>query len=299
MRRLSSRTLPFLVALCLALLVLVGAARARVSSREYLEQQLATSTDFRNRTQAALALGRLADPRSRQALERSLASDSNPAVRAAAALSLGKLRDQRAIPALRRASRDEAAAVRRQAEAAIAEINSPAAAVAVAPTAVPSAAPAPAINWRSVRHVVAVGEVSNASTVAGARLVAPLRAAVLTGLAGVEGVAPFASTSEIGQDATQEIARRRLPRFRIDAVLNSVQRTEQNGQVRMRCGVNLTLYEEASRNVLGMLSGSATAAEPAGQGRDQDSRMTNAALNAAVRSALSTARAALDRASNR
>lgn len=302
MRRLSSRTLPFLVALCLALLVLVGAAHARVSSREYLEQQLATSTDFRNRTQAALALGRLADPRSRQALERSLASDSNPAVRAAAAVSLGRLRDQRAIPALRRASRDEAAAVRRQAEAAIAEINSPAAAaaaVAATPSAVPTAAPAPAINWRSVRHVVAVGEVSHASTVAGARLVAPLRAAVLTGLAGVEGVAPFASSSEIGQDATQEIARRRLPRFRIDAVLNSVQRTEQNGQVRMRCGVNLTLYEESSRNVLGMLSGSATAAEPAGQGRDQDARMTNAALNAAVRSALSTARAALDRASNR
>jgi hypothetical protein len=301
MRRLSPRTLPFLVALCLALLVLVGAAGARVSSREYLEQQLVTSTDFRNRTQAALALGRLADARSRAALERALASDSNPAVRAAAALSLGMLRDRRAIPALRRASRDEAASVRRQAEAAIAEIDTPAAGPGAAPAGVttPGAAPAPAINWRTVRHVVAVGEVSNASTVPGPRLVAPLRSAVLTGLATVEGVAPFASSSEIGQDATQEIARRRLPRFRIDAVLSTVQRTEQNGQVRMRCGVNLTLYEEASRNVLGMLTGSATAAEPAGQGRDQDTRMTNAALNAAVRSALSTARAALDRASRR
>ena len=172
-------------------------------------------------------------------------------------------------------------------------------AVAANPTSAPAATPTPAINWRSVRHVVAVGEVSNASTVAGARLVAPLRSAVLTGLAGVEGVAPFGSTDDIGQEASQEITRRRLPRFRIDAVLNIVQRTEQNGQVRMRCGVNLTLYDEASRNVLGMLSGSATAAEPAGQGRDQDSRMTNAALNAAVRSALSTARAALDRASSR
>lgn len=68
--------------------------------------------------------------------------------------------------------------------------------------------------------------------------------------------------------------------------------------MRMRCGVNLTLYEEASRNVLGMLTGSATAAEPVGQGRDQDG-MTNAALNAAVRSAFTTARAALDRASRR
>jgi hypothetical protein len=300
MRRLSPRTLPFLVALCLALLVLVGAAGARVSSREYLEQQLVTSTDFRNRTQAALALGRLADARSRAPLERALASDSNPAVRAAAALSLGKLRDRRAIPALRRASRDEAASVRRQAEAAIAEIDTPAGpGAAPAGVTTPGAAPAPAINWRTVRHVVAVGEVSNASTVPGPRLVAPLRSAVLTGLATVEGVAPFASSSEIGQDATQEIARRRLPRFRIDAVLSTVQRTEQNGQVRMRCGVNLTLYEEASRNVLGMLTGSATAAEPAGQGRDQDARMTNAALNAAVRSALTTARAALDRASRR
>lgn len=298
MRRLLLRTLPFLVALCLALLVLVGAAGARVSSREYLEQQLASSTDFRNRTQAALALGRLADARSRAALERALASDSNPAVRAAAAVSLGKLRDARAVPALRRAMRDDAASVRRQAEAAIAEIHSPAPATGASPT-VAAAAPTPAINWRTVRHVVAVGEVSTAPSVSGARLVAPLRSAVLTGLAGVEGVAPFASSAEIGHDATQEIARRRLSRFRIDAVLNTVQRTEQNGQVRMRCGVNLTLYDEASRNVLGMLSGSATAAEPAGQGRDQDSRMTNAALNAAVRSALTTARAALDRASQR
>jgi len=299
MRRLFPRTLPFLVALCLALLVLVGAAGARVSSREYLEQQLATSNDFRNRTQAALALGRLADPRSRAALERSLASDDNPAVRAAVAVSLGKLHDRRAIPALRRASRDEAASVRRQAEAAILEINSPAQAVAATPGVSPTAAPTPAINWRSVRHVVAVGEISNASSVGGPHFEGPLRTAVLTGLAGVEGVAPFASSSDIGQDATQEINRRRLPRFRIDAVLRTVERSEQNGQLRMRCGVNLTLYDETSRNVLGMLTGSATAAEPAGQGRDQDARMTTAALNAAVRSALSTAGTALQRASQR
>jgi hypothetical protein len=67
----------------------------------------------------------------------------------------------------------------------------------------------------------------------------------------------------------------------------------------MRASVNLTLYAESSRNVLGMLSGAATATEPLGQGRDQERRMTTAALEAAVRSALTGARGALDQASRR
>ncbi|MCA9536368.1 MAG: HEAT repeat domain-containing protein [Myxococcales bacterium] len=277
--------------LAAVLLAVVSGAEARVSSREYLEQQLVQSSDFRNRTQAALALGRLADPRSRPALERALESDSNPAVRAAAAVSLGKLGDRRAIAALRRAERDDSASVRRQAESAIAELRGEA-------TPAPDAAPRP-IDWRRVRHVVAIGQVSNNSSVGGATLVAPLRQGVLAGLGGVAGVAPFGDANDIGAEATQQIARRRIPRFRVDAVLSDVQRTERQGELRLRCSVNLTIYEEPSRNVLGMLSGSATAAEPMGQGRDQELRMTTAALNAAVRSALTTAGSAFERAGGR
>ncbi|MCA9578138.1 MAG: HEAT repeat domain-containing protein [Sandaracinaceae bacterium] len=289
--RPSPRTLFHVAALCVALLAAVSGAHARVSSREYLEQQLAESSDFRNRTQAALALGRLADARSRLALERALASDNNPAVRAAAAASLGKLGDRRAIGALRRASHDDSASVRRQAESSIAELRGEGGA-----STAPSAA---AVDWRRVRHVVSVGQVSNTSSVGGSALVGPLREAVMTGLAGVPGVAPFGSADAIGAAETQQITRRRIPRFRVDAVLNGVQRTEQHGEVRLRASVNLTLFEEPSRNVLGMLSGAATAAEPLGQGRDQDLRMTTAALGAAVRSALNGAGGALERASRR
>jgi hypothetical protein len=305
MFRRSLRLLPFLVALCVTLLVRVDAAGARVSTREYLEQQLLVSTDFRSRVQAALGLGRLSDPRSRVPLERALSSDSSAAVREAAAASLGMLRDRRAIPVLRRASDDESASVRRQAAAAMAAIRQPpptgaAASRAVAPNdAAPAPTATPAINWRRVRHVVALGEVSDGSPAGESRLLTPLRTAVLSGLRTVEGVAPFASTDELGADVLREITRRRLPRFRIDAVLTTAERTEQNGQVRLRFGVNLLLYQDATHNVLGMLSGSASATESAVQAGVRDDRMTNATLQAAVRSALSSAATALERAARR
>ena len=273
------------------LLTVVSGAHARVSSRAYLEQQLVESADFRNRTQAALALGRLADARSRAALERALSSDSNPAVRAAAALSLGRIGDRRAITALQRASRDDSASVRRQAEASIVELRGQSNASTDGP-----AAP---IDWRSVRHVVTVGQVRDVSSHGGSALVPRLREAVMTGLRGVEGVAPFASADEIDAAASQQISRRRISRFRVDVVLNDVQRTERAGELRLRASVNITLFEEPSRNVLGMLSGAATAAEPVGQGRDQELRMTQAAMDAAVRSALRSASAALQQASRR
>ncbi len=297
-----TRVLARLASLCLILamtgtawLVAPAPVDARVSSREYLEQQLAESRDFRNRAQAALGLGRIADRRSRGALERALRSDSNPAVRAAAAASLGKLGDRRALAALRRAMRDDSAAVRRQAESSMAEIQSGGA---------DGASASRPIRWGSIRYVVVIGDIRNSAGFGGAALDAPLRAAILRHLGGVSGVVGFGSAAEIDADAQRQIGRRRIRRYRMDGVLREVQRTVRHGEVRVRCAVNLTLLEENSRNVLGMLSGAAAATEPVNQARgsrgpSQEVRMASTALEAAVRGALSSARSALDQAARR
>jgi HEAT repeat protein len=94
---------PAVVALSLSFTA-VAAADART---DFLIRMLATSAQFRVRTQAALALGGQAPAGSiTQALAKAL-GDEHPAVRAASASSLGRLKDASAAPSLRAAQNDK------------------------------------------------------------------------------------------------------------------------------------------------------------------------------------------------
>jgi hypothetical protein len=137
--------------------IVCGAASAQdlaVSRRE-----LATSTDYRVRVVAALALGRSHDASARGQLEQAL-SDSNAAVRAAASAALGALGDPAAIPAIDRAkSHEPSDAARAQMTATIALLNRA----------------ATTSTLQGVQLVVQIGTMRNATTVRGTDVADVLR----------------------------------------------------------------------------------------------------------------------------
>ncbi len=91
-----------------------------------LLEGLRTGDSFRVRATAAVALGRLADPRALPALEEALHGDGSYAVRAAACAALGRIGDPVALPALIDALGDSDEYVRTAAEEALARFHTPA-----------------------------------------------------------------------------------------------------------------------------------------------------------------------------
>jgi hypothetical protein len=96
-------------------LVLVLLALARGASAEsrvpFLSEQLKNASDFRVRTQAALALGASDDPSAVDPLCRGL-DDANDTVRSAAAAALGKLKNPSGLSCLKAHAQDRSASVR-------------------------------------------------------------------------------------------------------------------------------------------------------------------------------------------
>lgn len=94
-------------------------ARADAGAIEQLALTLAQHGSFKVRATAAVALGRLGDPRGAPALTSALATDPHYAVRAAAASALGKVGASEGVGALLRALRDDDPMVRGQARDAL------------------------------------------------------------------------------------------------------------------------------------------------------------------------------------
>lgn len=138
-------------------IVLCGDAIAQDLSTQ--RRELSTSTDYRVRVAAALALGRSHDPQVRPQLEQAL-SDPNAAVRTAAAAALGALGDDAAIAALDRAraheASDSARATMTQTIAALRQRASSA-------------------SLQGVQLVVQIGTMRNATNVRGADVADVLR----------------------------------------------------------------------------------------------------------------------------
>lgn len=298
---------------CLAVLLAVGPGVAQ--DRAALIRALSEASDFRVRVQAAFGMGNTRDAAYRPHLERAL-RDTNPAVRAASATALGRLGDGRAIASLRRAERDDSAAVRMQAQRAIERLeqgDGPPTSTAPATTA--SSAPPPTatgfmpsvtvvpearrVSWPTIRYAVVLGNMDHRTRHPGAdRLVNKMRDEVMSSLVVLRGVAVFSNAEAIREEATREMRRRRIPKLTLDGNLVRVDAQRGRSELSVRCEVNLTLVEEG--NLRGMLSGAATGSEPPRrENRDQQQRLAEQALSAAVRSAMSDAPTALARASRR
>lgn len=298
-RRTSSGIVPALLAI--ALVIGAGALTIEAQDRSTVVRVLRESRDFRARVRAAMALGSSADPDMAPPLVGAL-SDAEPAVRAAAAQGLGRLGNVDAIPALRRALADRSREVRDAAQGSIRSLTAlaPTPPAAAPPTAdplrsMPSVEVAPRqrdVDWRTVRYVVVLGAMQNRSGFAADRLSSMLQAEVHRHLVVLRGVATIPDAPH--PDADREIARRRLPRMRLEGSLARVQRQVAGRELSVRCEVSLMLMDDPGRNLRAALNGAATGMEPAGRVRStQEVRLAEQALAGAVRSAMSGAARAI------
>lgn len=297
-RRTSSGIVPALLAI--ALVIGAGALTIQAQDRSTVVRVLRESRDFRARVRAAMALGSSADPRMAPPLVGAL-SDAEPAVRAAAAQGLGRLGNVDALPPLRRALADRSREVRDAAQASIRSLTAlaPTPPAAAPPThdplRMPSVEVAPRqrdVDWGTVRYVVVLGAMQNRSGFAADRLSSMLQAEVHRHLVVLRGVATIPDAPH--PEADREIARRRLPRMRLEGSLARVQRQVAGRELSVRCEVSLMLMDDPGRNIRAALNGAATGMEPAGRVRStQEVRLAEQALAGAVRSAMSGAARAI------
>ncbi|AKF09198.1 HEAT repeat domain-containing protein [Sandaracinus amylolyticus] len=289
-----------LAALAAIFVAAIAIAPLRAQDRTTVLRVLRESRDFRARVRAAMALGASADPAMAGPLAGAL-SDASPAVRAAAAEALGRLGNPDALPSLRSALADREREVRDAAGRAIRAIggSSSSASSSTPPPAhdplrMPSVEVVPRerdVDWGSVRYVVVLGDMQNRSGFTHERLQSMLsqevhrHLLVLRGVAALDGVSP---------DADREIARRRLPRMRLEGSITRVHRQAHGRDLQVRCEVALMLMDEPGRSIRAALNGAATGMERASSSRaQQEARLAEQALQGAVRSAMSGAARAI------
>jgi hypothetical protein len=294
--RRSSRFAAALGALAMVLSI-AAALPIHAQDRSTVVRVLRESRDFRARTRAALALGSSADPAMVGPLVGAL-SDREAAVRVAAAAGLGRLANPEALPALRRALGDRSREVRDAAERSVRTLS------AIAPQAARparpphEALPMPSIetlprdgqvDWRSVRYVIVVGDLQNRAGWGAERMQTVLQREVQRHLLVLRGVVALPDGPH--PDADREIARRHLPRLRLEGQIARIQRQTSGRDLQVRCEVALMLMDDPGHNLRAALNGAATGSEratPAARAA-QETRLAEQALAGAVRSAMAGA----------
>ncbi|MDH5671131.1 MAG: HEAT repeat domain-containing protein [Myxococcales bacterium] len=259
---------------------------------------LRDSSSFRVRARAAMALGRSGQPSAAAALERALL-DSHAAVRAAAATALGRVGSRRSVSALRVASSDKSPAVAEQAKLSLRRIAARESISRGAPSATASLSAAPSSersDLRKVRYAVVLGEMRNQSGFQGSDLERFLAGRIAYELDRLEHVVVL-SLGDMSGDIAAELKRRRVPIFRIEGSVKTVERGREGTQMSVRTTVSMLLMDEPSRTLRSMLSGAATGLErPTGAAASQERLLARKAMTSAVRSALSKASEAIEAA---
>ena len=257
-----------LAALCIPLAVTaadVSGARADAPARiEDVEDSLRRDSSYKVRVNAAIVLGRLAQPRSLPALIGAL-KDDHPTVRASAAYALGQFHAPIAREAVNAALRDTAPIVRHMAREALRRMGGG------ADDGTPAHPGEPAIRARAVRkpsfEIKPIGD-------SGQRADPALRSHMRDFL--VDQLRPH------GDVAPGE----RLGTYAIDGVIKSVTMTSNAHEVEVNCAVQLVVSRQPTGGVFMMTSRDATVQRPKRQWRpEQRPGMEMQALEAAVRSA--------------
>jgi len=231
---------------------LLASSAAADARTDFLVRMLSTSTQFRVRVQAALALGaQNAESQVVGALSRGL-RDGHPSVRSASASALEKLREPSALAALEAARRDRDADVRRAVESAIASLSSrPQRATATsAPTRGSPSTPQPS---GTPTYYVGIGAPGDRVGLPKAEL-ERLRAHLVRTVAGMEGVV-LAPSRESENAARKVMKADGLVGFYVDASVTKVE-VRSDGAVRAEVSIVVGSYPE--RSIKAMLKGAAT-----------------------------------------
>ncbi len=257
---------------CLVLGSALGSLMAPAATRadfrsEYMVRLLTTSSSFRVRAQAALALGDMsAEPEVLEALTGAL-DDQDSSVRVAAANSLHRLGDPSVLGALRAATTQGDAVFTRSVRTAIRALER------VAPSA-----PAPAeVPSGPVRYYVGVGDPGTSVEELSPAELAQMREFLVERVSGMDGVV-IAPAGESNSAAGREIRSRRLTGFYLDSTITSVGPRDGG----MRADVSIILNTYPGRSMRAMLRGGATVVGGSGNTARRQ------AIRGAVRGALRT-----------
>jgi HEAT repeats len=242
--------------LCLAL-----ATGARADARtEFLVRMLTTSSQFRVRAQAALALAAHGSDREVvSALGRGL-KDEHPAVRAASVSSLEQIGDARAVALLDPLSRDPDKAVRAAAGKAVDNLRRASAARTVEPSQPPSDVPS-----EGAAFYVAVGVPNAKSTGLDVEAARELRGHLTSQLLQISGVR-IAPENEPRVDAERVIKSKKLAGYHLESSVTALD-VRPDGSIRVQVSVVVATYP--GRDIRAMLSGGATLQGGSGASSDK------------------------------
>lgn len=214
--------------------------------RKPLEETLRTDKDPAIRRQAAIELGKLADPEAMTPLIQFLLRDRSAEVRAACAQALGELGEAGAKPALRAAQKDESPRVQKQATAALKRLEQK------KDVEVPSG-PMP--------HVaIVLGRMgSKAKSGTMENIPKHLHEAVLKEL---RSIPEF----DVGEDLKKPPPPGPNGKvFSVDgSVTNLNRRTTSSGELEISCDVSIVIAMVPGKNIVGMVSGGASSFGPRG-----------------------------------
>lgn len=242
LRRLRVYCAAVLVCLCMQ-----GTAQADART-DFLVKMLATSSQFRVRAQAALALASSpGDDKVAAALVKALRGDDHPAVRAASASALEGAGTQVAT-ALRDALRDEDKTVRAAAKKALEEIERG------SPKSTPIVTPLPGDVSRGAVFYVGVGTPATKAATLSPVLLRTLREYVAREIVQISGVR-LAPETETPAAAEKQLKSQKMTGYFLDSSITSLE-IKPDGSVRAQVSVIVGTYP--GRDMRAMLSGAAT-----------------------------------------
>lgn len=246
----------------LVVLVLVVAVAPPIFAAqdvETLRKDLATSTDFRVRVSAALALGKKKDIGSIEIISKAL-GDETAAVRSAAATALGAIGDKRALPALDKAKASEKdSTVKGAIDRAISALRP------------------------KTKLVVAMGKLENKS--GNAKVSNHFQTVAKAELAKIPGVQVASSDS----DAIEKAKSMKVPTIALDGRLVQLQKEKTGGDVGFQAKVEFVVRKIPEQALKASVKGNAKALLDARavKGDADLSQLQAEAVTAAVQSAFS------------
>jgi len=259
-------------AVILALVLATGGAHAALPSIGELSDRVRHSDDFRVRVQAALELGKTADPDALRPLVEAL-EDPNASVRTAAAAALEELGDPAAVPALKSHQKDKSELVRKQVRASLATFDA-----------------AAHDGTRPARLLVKLGAMKNRTPVKAARIEAELESESRKKLDALPGVR-VVSDAETERDTSSQ----KLPVVLVSGQIQKLQASREGTDIVYSASVEYILHTMPDESIAAKVSGSASGTLTAEEAKDEAraAELRHQVLGAAIQSALRRAPRAL------
>jgi HEAT repeat protein len=257
-------------ALVLSVLLAAPSVNAAAPSVGDLADRVQHSDDFRVRVQAALELGKTADPEALAPLVQAL-NDPNASVRTASAAALQELGDPACVPALKLHRLDRSDAMRQQVKVTLATFEAAAEG-----------------GMRPARLLVKLGPMKNQTPVKAARIEAELESESRKKLDALPGVRVLAQ-------AAQGDAEKKLPVVMVSGQIQKLQASRDGTDIIYSASVEYILHTMPDESIAAKVSGSASGTLTAEEAKDEAraAELRHQVLGAAIASALRRAPRAL------